>query len=398
MKKLFISALFALSSAATFAQTIYICKGGDYTKEEITENLEIDLTAGIDSITFYEPQFEKAVTITYNGEVATVTIPSFISGVTCSSGTSSDVVLTSTNTSDEITYKVSGTSENGSLTIKGEYKMTVELNGVSLTSTTGAAIDIQCGKRIALVMEKGSTNNLTDAENGKQKACLYTKGHLELSGGGTLNVTGNTNHAIAAKEYLQVKKSIKAINILKAANDAIHVGQYFQMNGGELNITSTTANDGIQVDYKTDDDDNIIEDEENTGEVLIKGGTLNITLDANQDSKGIKAEGDIIISGGTFNIYANSNGSRGMQTDKNMVIGEEDNATNILIYAAGAQCTVTEDRQDPHKCMGMKIDGNLTVNAGEITVYNTGSKAKGIKVGKEYTLNGGTVNAKMDLP
>ena len=395
MKKIFLSAIFACVSAVMFAQSIYICKGGEYTVADITEGLEISLTEGIDSVTFSKPQYEKVVNVVYNGNSATVTIPAFC-GVTCSSGTSADVVLTSTNVTDELTYKISGTSDNGSLTINGEYKMTVELNGVSLTSQNGAAIDLKCGKRIALVMANGSTNTLVDAANGSQKACLYSKGHIELSGAGTLNVTGNANHAIATKEYFQVKKSVKAINIEKAANDAIHVGQYFQMNGGELNITSTTANDGIQVEFKTDDDGKIIEDEDNTGEVLIKGGTLNITMAANQDSKGIKTEGDIIISGGTFTINASSNGSRGMQADGNMVVGEEDNKTNILIYATGTKCTVAEDKDDPHNCMGIKIDGDMTVNAGTINVYNTGAKAKGIKVGGTYTNNGGTVNAVID--
>ena len=396
MKKIILSTVFALASTAMFAQNIYICKGGEYTEVAITEGLEIGLD--VDSVTFAKPQYEKVITIVYNGTSATVTIPAFC-GVTCSSGTSADVVLTSTNVTDELTYRVSGTSSNGSLTINGDYKMTVELDNVSLTSQNGAAIDLKCGKRIALVMAEGSTNTLVDAANGSQKACLYSKGHIELSGAGTLNVTGNTNHAISTKEYFQVKKSIKAINILKAANDAIHVGQYFQMNGGELNITSTTANDGIQVDYKTDDYGDIIVDEDNTGQVMIKGGTINITLAANQDSKGIKAEGDIVISGGKFNINAESNGTRGMQTDANMVIGEEDNSTDIVIDANGTKCTVASDKDDPHNCMGMKIDGDLTVNAGTIGVYNKpGSKAKGIKVGGAYIRNGGTVYASVELP
>ena len=341
-----------------------------------------------------EPSSIKdTITIEYKGTSATVTIPSSANYVTCSSGTSADVVLTNTNVTDEIAYKVSGASSNGSLTINGDYKMAVILNGVSLTSTKGAALDIQCGKRINIIMADGSTNTLVDAAGGSQKACLYTKGHIELSGAGTLNVSGNTNHAIAAKEYFQVKKSVKAINIVKAANDAIHVGQHFQMNGGELNITSTTANDGVQVDYKTDDYGNIIADEDNTGKVIIKGGTLNITMAANQDSKGIKTEGDIIISGGTFNINVNSNGSRGMQADGNMVIGEEDGSTNITVCAAGSRCTMAEDAADPHNCMGIKLDGDLTVNAGKVIVYNTGAKSKGIKVGGTYTKNGGDVMA-----
>lgn len=336
---------------------------------------------------------DSLVSITYSGTTAIVIIPEKMEGVTCTSGTSSHVVLTSTNTTKELYYAITGSSSDGSLTITGTYKLSVMLNGVDLTSNKGAAINIQCGKRINLIMEDGTTNTLVDYAGGEQKACLYTKGHLEIEGNGTLNVTGNGNHAIASKEYLQVKKSVKAINIVKAANDAIHVGQFFQMNGGELTIDENTVNDGIQVEYKTDDDDNIVEEEENTGGVIIKGGTLNITLANAEDAKGIKAEGDVNISGGTLNIKATSNGSRGIQTDGDMIISEEDNTTNITIEATGKKCTVAEDSDDPHKCWGMKVDGDLTVKAGTLTVSKDGSTLKnGIRCGS-YIKKGGTVKA-----
>lgn len=397
MRKIFLTTALVLSSAlSAFAQTIYICKDGDYTEASITDGLEISLSEDIDSITFSKPQMEKVVNIVYDGAQAKVTIPSFVQGVSCSSGTSSDVVLTSTNITDEIIYNVVGSSSDGSLVIEGDYKLTIRLNGVDLTSKKGAAIHVKCGKRIAVDMADGTVNSFADAANGTQKACIYTKGHFEFEGAGTLNVTGNANHAIASKEYLQIKKSVKAINILKAANDAIHAGQYFQMNGGELNITKTTVSDGIQAEYELDDNDAIIQDEENTGGVVIKGGTLNITVENSEDAKAIKAEGDIDISGGTFVINAVSNGTRGIQTDGDLIISEDNNPTSITINAKGAKCTLAEDVDDPHRCMGMKIDGNMTVNAGTINVYNTGSKSKGIKVVGVYTVKGGTVNASID--
>ena len=336
---------------------------------------------------------DSLVLITYSGSTATVNIPEAMEGVTCTSGTSSHVVLESTNTTKEMYYAISGSSNAGSLTINGSYKLSVMLNGVSLTSDKGAALNILCGKRINLIMEEGSNNSLTDYAAGEQKACLYTKGHLEIEGNGTLNVTGNSNHAIAAKEYLQVKKSVKAINILKAANDAIHVGEFFQMNGGELTIDENTVNDGIQVEYKTDDNDQPIDDAENTGGVIIKGGKLNITVANAQDAKGIKAEGDVDITGGTIVINAKSNGSRGIQTDGDMNISEADNTTNITIAATGGKCTVAEDSADPHKCWGIKVDGDLTVNAGTLTVSKDGLTTKnGIRCGS-YTKKGGTVKA-----
>lgn len=394
---LFTSILAAASTAAAMAQTIYICKDGSYTAQEITDGLDISLDQGIDSVTFHRPVIEKTVSIAYNGSTAQVTIPSSVDGVTCTSGSSSDVALDITNTSDEIVFDVTGSTTDGSLTISGNYKLTIRLNGVSITSSKTAAINIACGKRIAIVMADGSTNTLVDAASGQQKACLYTKGHIELSGAGTLNVTGNANHAIASKEYFQVKRSVKAINILKAANDAIHAGQYIQVNGGEINITGTTTNDALQAEYKLDDNGNIIQDEENTGAIVVKGGTFNIDLNNAEDAKGLKAEGNIVISGGIFAINACSNGSRGMQTDANMSISQADAATSIVINAKGGKCTVAEDAADPHKCMGMKIDGDLTVNDAAIEVYNTGKKAKGIKVKGTCTINGavkgsGTIN------
>jgi len=338
---------------------------------------------------------DTLVLITYSGSTATVNIPEAMEGVTCTSGTSSHVVLESTNTTKELYYAISGSSTAGSLTINGSYKLSVMLNGVDLTSDKGAALNIQCGKRINLIMAENSTNSLADYAAGEQKACLYTKGHLEIEGAGTLNVKGNSNHAIAAKEYLQVKKSVKAINILKATNDAIHVGEFFQMNGGELTIDENTVNDGIQVEYKTDDNDQPVDDAENTGGVIIKGGKINITLDNAEDAKGIKAEGNVDITGGTIVINAKSNGSRGIQTDGDMNISEADNTTVITIAATGGKCTVPEDSEDPHKCWGIKVDGDLTVNAGTLTVSKDGSTSKnGIRCGS-YTKKGGTVKAQI---
>ncbi|MCH5175727.1 MAG: carbohydrate-binding domain-containing protein [Prevotellaceae bacterium] len=369
MKKLLFIAV-SLFAPTISAQNIYIYKGTNYTTANVSDGLEIPLSENVDSVTFYEPKtsepknYDDAVEITYSGTEAAVVIPQSVEGVTCSSGTSSDVVLTSTNTTGEITYKISGASSNGSLTINGEYKMTVLLNGVTLTSLTGAAINIKCGKRIALVMADGSANSLADAANGSQKACIYTKGHLELSGAGTLNVTGNANHAIASKEYLQVKKSVKAINVQKAANDGIHVGQYFQMNGGEITMNGI-GGDGIQVEYKTDDNGNAVADEENTGAVTISGGNLSIAVTATA-AKGIKAEGNI-----TFD--------------------ESHSAPIVNVTTTGG--VDTSDSNDIKGCVAMKSDGNITVDGGSLTLTSTGQGGRALTCDGMLTINGGSVNA-----
>ena len=88
-----------LACGLTQAQTIYLCKDGHYTTRSITEGLAVDLTQGYDSITFSRPQMSFDVTIAYAGNTATVSIPEELAEeVVCTSGTSSNVVITNSNT------------------------------------------------------------------------------------------------------------------------------------------------------------------------------------------------------------------------------------------------------------------------------------------------------------
>ncbi len=335
------------------------------------------------------------ITVAYSGSTASVTVPDAVADDISVTVDGADVTITNTNESNEMEFILSGSSSDGSFTYNGSFKCTIELDDLDLTSQYSCPMNIQCGKRIALVLGEGTINYLTDGSGNPEKACLYSKGHIEVEDGGTLYVTGNKNHAIATKEYLQLKKSTGTINIVSAANDAMHVGQYFQMNGGTVNIDSNTAGDGIQVELLTlDDDVTPNPDKENNGEVIIKGGTLAIDI-AGEDCKGLRADGNVSVSGGKLSINANGNGSRGIQTDGSMVIGEDDNPTSITIAANGAKCTAPEDADDPHRCMGMKIDGDLTVNGGTTVVTNNGDGARGIKLGGAYYKYGGSVTAEI---
>ena len=254
---------------------------------------------------------------------------------------------------------------------------------VLLTSSKGAAIDIESGKRTELKLMKGTVNTLTDCKNGGQKAALYCKGHLEVEGGGSLTVKGNTKHAIATKEYMQLKKSTGSITVIGAVSDAMHVGQYFLMSGGKVTLSGQSG-DGLQVETMTlDDDVTPNPDKENNGMMFIRGGSLDITA-ANTDTKAIKAPADMIVTGGTFTLLASGDGSRGIQVTGNMTINEDDNKTLMQIRATG---TTYEDpvTDESTRCMGIKVKGNLTIEAGTIQIANKGKFSYGIKVDGVYT-------------
>lgn len=190
------------------------------------------------------------ISVVFNGSTVSAENPFFLSGV-CIAADGAYVTVNNTNTKTEYTTDLSGSTTDGGFTYKGDYKTTIELNGVSITSQRGAAIDIQCGKRVALELKKGTVSNLVDAAGGKQKAALYCKGHLEIDKSGTLNVTGNTAHAISAKEYIQLKKSTGIINILGAKNDGIHCKQYFYAKGFTVNYLGGSPSNYNTTNYYT---------------------------------------------------------------------------------------------------------------------------------------------------
>lgn len=339
-------------------------------------------TSQVDSITIV-----KHITVTFDGNTASVDLGIASPADITYTINGANVVMSNTNETEEMEFELRGTSNSGSFTYNGTYKCKIHLNGLNLTSTSGAALDIQDGKRIDLILTDGTENTLADAASGVQKAALYCKGHLEVSGSGNLNVTGNTRHAIATNEYMLIKKNTGTITVSKAVSDAMHIEQYFQMNGGTVNL-SGMGGDGIQAELKNNPD------EELNGQILIKGGSINIDVTAD-DTKGIKSDDLITISGGTFVINAKGAGSKGISAGTDMVINEDDAATTMTIAATGG---VYEDPEtdDTSKCMGIKVTKDLTISAGTITVTNTGRKSKGIKVDGIYYAKGGTVTANVD--
>ena len=383
---------------------------------------------------------DNTVVIYYNEEEATVVAASNIADYVSANITGAQVTLTQSGDVNEaigeITYILNGGSSNGSLVFEGSYKSTIMLNGLSLTNKSGAAIDIQNGKRIKVKLADGTFNSLTDGADGNQKASLYCKGHLEFSGSGSLNVVGNTAHAISAKEYIEIKKS--EITVTKAVKDGINCNQYFLMESGTITI-SGTGDDGIQVSYKDDTD----REAEDTGTLTINGGSLNISVTADA-AKALKADNDIIVAGGTINANVSGNGiwdseksktkaSACLGADHNVEISDGtltlsatgsggkgincDNEFNfsggnlnistsggMLVYSNGSlnhNYTGNTDRIDSDmksSPKGIKADGNVTISGGEIQITTTGNGAEGIESKSELTIEDGkiTIRAKDD--
>ena len=316
------------------------------------------------------PVADNTVSVTYNGNTAQVIVAGNIAkNMTASVNGAHVVALQDANVAEEITYTLTGSSTNGSFYQDGEFKATVQLNGLTLNNPDSAAINIRDGKRIAVELVEGTTNTLTDGTGGSQKGCFAVKGHTEFKGAGILNITGNSSHAFWGKEYVEVKKTVGEINILGSKGDGFNINQYYLQNGGKVTIKNV-ADDGIQVSYETDDNDQIVEDEENTGEVTLKDGTLDMTM-TSAGGKGIKAASNFIMLNGTLKMVQSGN----------LVAGDGDidygtcvkAGGDILIHGGNVDLTNTAQGGK-----GLNADGTITIDeANATTTINIKANGQG---------------------
>ena len=341
---------------------------------------------------------DNTVSVSYNGTSAAVTVAGNIAKyLTITTSNAHVSIVQDDNVTDEITYTLSGTSSDGSFYMDGNLKASFVLNGLTLNNPDSAAINIRDGKRISVELADGTTNTLTDGTGGKQKACFAVKGHTEFKGGGTLNITGNTAHAFWGKEYVQLKKTVGSINILGAVGDGFNVNQFFQQNGGVVTIKNV-GDDGIQLSFETDDNDQIIstdEDEDNTGEVVIKGGTLNIAVTA-KAAKCIKSEGTVTVSDGALTLKASGAIDLSDTSDPSYTAGIK--AQSFTQNGGTISMTITGTAG-----RGVSADETITTNGGSLTITNSGAgqtgssdnyTAKGLKA-LSMALNAGTITINM---
>ena len=295
----------------------------------------------------------NAVEVNWTSSAAELTVASDIYSYLTIAGSGTRVKITSSSSlTSEVTYTLSGTCAKGSFYLDGSTDATVLLNGLTLTCTDSAAVNIQNGKRINVNVE--GTNTLKDGSKSSGKGTLVINGHSQFAGSGTLTLYGMASHAFWADEYVQIKQSFTgSLVVAYAKGDGINVNQYFELNGGTVQI-SGTMDDGIQVNA----------DDKYGGYFNVDGGTLDISTSA-AASKGINAEGYIHIdndkSSPTITITNSGTGTYD-STDKE---------------AKGSAC--------------MKSDGSIIIDAGTITLTATGSGGKGLKCDSTFTMNDGTL-------
>ena len=307
----------------------------------------------VDSIYVTATQsYDNVVNVKYSGTTARIEVAGNIAKNLDVSTIGAHVTIIHDSTvNEEITYNLSGTSPDGSFTHDGDFKISLTLNALNLTSLSGPAIDMRTGKRIFVNLTAGTTSRLADAP-GTHNACMIVNGHAEVRGDGNLVLTGNAKHAYSCDEYLEFKKTFNGtLTVANAVQDAFHINQYLELKHGSVVVTAC-GEDAVQIDKKKD------LSKEYNGQFIMSGGSLVANVTGN-GAKGIKCEGDVVVSGGTLTI----NHTGGPETD-----------------AEG-------DTKWP---MCIKTDADVALGAVVMTLTAMGEGGRGISADSTFAVNSGT--------
>ena len=284
-------------------------------------------------------------------------------------------------------YTVTGSLSDGQIAVALPTKsdeVTINLEGVDVTSTTGAPFAATKGK-VDLSAKKGTTNSFTSTATYNKEtvnACVYSKNDLTIKGKGTLKVSSTYNNAIGCKADVTIKNL--TLNITEAANNGIKGNDSVTVESG--NVTVNSNGDAIKSDEDPAYDGDVLEG----GTVKIADGTVTLTTGTTtkdgttSTSDGIKASMLCAISGGTINITSTGDA---IKANASSIDGDnptlEDGDGSINITGGTINISAGED--------GIKAVKSVNVSNGEITII----KAKeGIQVNEvTYESDGTTVKA-----
>lgn len=329
------------------------------------------------------------------------------------------------NGTGKIKYVLSGTY-TGTVFIKNKKAdAAVVLNGVNISSDSGAGpvLRFSSEKRTFIVAADGTENTLTDTRLLNQsgtmyddkKGSVYSKGVLIFTGettdgtsGGSADAVGTLNiinsgykHAVYSKDYVRIADGIE-LNVTvdgTTGRDCIRALNAVIVDGGDINLIGkgTLEDDesvGIKVEGEdADEDDMTVEYSAGAGFVIINGGNLTI----NTVAKGITAHwksAESVIGDSSYTETANKSLLCGnylsgtTATTPNPFV--EINGGIINIKTTGESYEGRTDSDPSCSPEGIEAKGNLTINAGTITLSCTDDA---LNAGGNITVNGGAVYA-----
>ena len=261
--------------------------------------------------------------------------------------------------SDAIVYELVGNGEGGSFKLYSNHRQALCLNGVSLSSSRGAAINIQSRKRTYVYLK--NTNSLSDAPSyaggpagEDEKGAFFSEGQLVFCGPGQLEVYAVGKSGIVSDDYIRMMSAPK-VSVLSRSGHAVRAKEA----------------------------------------VIVSDGVLEATAEADT-KKAVNSDSLVCITGGT--VLARATGSAGYDGD-----GTEKGVSAVkadrLFRMEGGRLTALVSGAGAKAVNG---DGEGLFTGGRVEVEATGSywagkKAAGIHFGRGLVFDGADVTVRTNL-
>ncbi len=227
------------------------------------------------------------------------------------------------------TYMITGTLDDGMIIVDTdkESKVQLVLDGMSVNSSSSAAIYVRQADKVFITTSKDSENTLSNGgvyesvDENNIDAVIFSKDDLTLNGSGKLTINAAAGHGVVSKDDLIITGGTYTITSEK---DGLSGKDIVGIADGTFTITS--SGDGISSD----------------ADLYIAGGgfSLNCADDA------LHADANLLVLDGGFNL---ASGDDGLHADDSLTV-------------KNGTITVSESYEG--------IEGTqITIDGGTITVY-----------------------------
>ncbi len=285
---------------------------------------------------------------------------------------------------EEGVYVFSGNVTNTMIFVEAEDEAKVQLvlHGVTIINEDQPAIYVKSGDKVFVTTTLSDnllevTGDYSADGDTNLDAVIYSKSDLVLNGLGSLVITSHEGNGVTSKDDLKVTGGTYLIT---SQEDSLEANDSIRIYDGQLTIV--TEKDGLHSEN---------EDDESLGYIYIQNGTIKIaaaddaihgtsviqidggTIDIVTSSEGIEAN-YVLINDGIINIYATDDGINASQKSN----------LDVTIEVNGGHITINMANGDTD---GFDSNGDLFINGGFIDV--TGGSTFDVDGVAEF--NSGTV-------
>ena len=244
-------------------------------------------------------------------------------------------------------YILSGSINDGNVTVNTSDNVKLILNNVNIKNSNGPAIIIEKAETTVIYLEENSENYLEDGSTYSNlydeiNGVIYSKDDLVFDGIGKLTIVSNYKDGIVSKDDL---KFINGFYSITSIDESILGKDSVYILDGSFDINS--SGDSIKTTNQEDVE---------KGFILIENGTFNIESELD----GISAVTKLVINNGKFNITTGG--------------GSKNDSTQEDWGNFGNRRPGYDHNNDTTSAKGLKSSDNLVISNGNF-ILNTADDA-----------------------